>query len=75
MFEIDGDRWSQFTTDDAGATSTGDFGTASYDAAGRWVTRSDTPGCLGCVLTFEWTLVDGTLTLALSPNEFLYVHR
>ena len=34
------------------------------------MTRSDTPGCLGCVLTFEWTLVDGTLTLALSPNEF-----
>ncbi len=34
------------------------------------MTVSDTPGCPGCVLTFEWTLVDGTLTLALSPNEF-----
>ena len=73
-FEIEGDRWTHFVTDDAGGVAVGDLGTASYDEDGRWVTVSESAGCAGCVLAYEWTLVDGTLTLKLVPTEFHVVH-
>jgi hypothetical protein len=65
--EIDGDRWTIWTTDDTGSVQ-GEGGTASYDGNGRWVTViENSDRCPECVRAFDWTYDDGTLTLTLSP--------
>jgi hypothetical protein len=65
--EIDGDRWTIWTTEDNGSVQ-GEGGTASYDENGRWVTVIQSSyRCPDCVQAFDWTYFDGTLTLTLLP--------
>jgi hypothetical protein len=70
-FEIEGDQWRHYVTNDAGIRELGDLGTSSYDKDGRWVTVSESTGCPGCVSTFEWTDDKGTLTLFDSEADTL----
>ena len=67
--KVAADRWTHFVTNDAGIAEPGDAGTASYDDEGHWVTVSESAGCPACVQVFEWSLVDGSLTLRLVPVE------
>jgi TRAP-type transport system periplasmic protein len=69
VFADDG-RWTQLADySGTGVLESGDFGTYTYDDAGRLVTTSNNTGCRGCVGVFEWTFADGVLTLALVPHE------
>jgi hypothetical protein len=63
-FEIEGDKWRHYVTNDAGIRELGDLGTSSYDEDGRWVTVSESTGCPGCVGILEWTYDNDTLTLS-----------
>lgn len=67
--EIEDDRWTLYVTNDAGVSEQGDLGASTYDNRGRWVTVSESSGCRGCVIAFDWTYAEGTLSLTLSPVE------
>jgi len=60
--EITADGWTIHVTNDAGFSEVGDLGTNEYDANGNWIART-----AGGFLTYEWSLVDGMLTLTLLP--------
>jgi hypothetical protein len=62
--KIVGDRFTQFETKDAGP-EVGDLGTWSLDDRGHLVTLSESSGCTGCSLVFDWSLDDKTLQLKL----------
>lgn len=67
---IEDRSWSQSGVySPGGPAEVGDFGTLEYDAQGRLVTTSDSPGCPGCRATVRWRITDDRLVLALVPGS------
>ena len=65
-WRFEGGAWSQageYT--DGGPMEVGDSGTFTYDAAGRLVTTSSSPGCPNCVTTIVWRITGDRLVLSL----------
>ena len=64
-----GDRFTVYVTEDDGVRVVGDFGTLSYDAAGRLVMVSESPGCPACRSVHEWSVGGGRLRLSFAPGQ------
>ena len=63
--KVAGNRWTHFVTTDSGIAEIGDAGTASYDDDGHWVLVNPS----GRVLSYEWSLTDGSLTLMIVSSS------
>lgn len=61
--KIVGGHWDLFDVLDNGTVDHGDEGTVSYDARRRLVLTSESSGCTGCVVTYDWTFTGSSLTL------------
>lgn len=61
--KIVGGHWDLFDVLDDGTVDHGDEGTVSYDAQRRLVLTSESSGCTGCVVTYDWTFTGSNLTL------------
>lgn len=69
VLRFTGDRFTVFVTEDDGVRATGDFGSVSYDDAGRLVMGSESPGCPACLTVHEWSLDGGRLRLSFVPGQ------
>ena len=62
-FKIGDGLWWQYSAVPGQPLAQGDGGTYRYDTAGHWVTVSTSSGCSGCVVSFNWSVKSGVLTL------------
>ena len=67
--EVTADEWKVYVTSDQGERELGDFGTWRIDDEGRWVTRSETPTCRGCEITYRVDVDGDRLTTEVDDGD------
>jgi hypothetical protein len=68
-FKIGDGVWAQYQTVDGGQPELGDSGTFTYDAEGNWATVSNSTGCPGCLLVYQWSVGGDALTVKVVPGH------
>jgi hypothetical protein len=67
--EVVAGEWKLYVTSDEGERELGDFGTWSTGDGGRWLTRSESPGCRGCEAGYLVSIDGNRLTTEVDDGN------